>query len=914
MPYPFPSQNRNGPSGSHIGAEGYPKDAIKRMAVLFTDVLGSSSFFRSHGDIAGRRMLRKHQDLASPPILEHGGAVVKMLGDSVMAYFLDAQEALKSAIEIQERFRTHNRGKEPKDQIRIRLGVHFGDGIVEERDIFGDVVNTAAKFLPLVKGDQIVISQQVRDQVQGLPSIRLEPFEIPEGTFLPKGFTLYEVLWEEGIHFDPLVKTLVYFKPLFNLGKTGFAKAWNGLLDAKARFWGGGVETETLLEDRSVVVIVNEPVFSLTLAKRITEHLRTHLGEDAAPFLPIQILIDSGPYLRAGRIDTGALRVNWDEIKPGGVYISPPAHGLIKRSANLSIRPEPDPNRPQAFFEISLHQGQKPGSRLFLYQNVLIQGNFSPCFYCGDRRHPSSSCPSKGFTEMTHGLSRLGYRPLEEINNLFLNYINSMNQTGAPGGRSVPRGPAAADKSAQWAHEGFYELKAVYQLRFFRTLWDSRDENWNRIKERAGGSGEGGLVWIGQDCIRVSNMEQAQSILLDALNRTPQDYKVYCALAFLNIEKEDYPLAKHYLQKALNKTETTPQKILVCFLLSRLYDLGQDPGRAEEMIRKIRYLNPYCPEAVYQEIVFQFRRGRTAPALHHLIKLIKRNREYYLYALIDPELAAHSEMIHPGLKDLLEETRSEAIEITGRAKETLERIKQWLDEEDKDALEARSQWKKVEELSRVDSYFGFLDIIHFGRNIITRGLRGIEERREQLSAVLDELIERTDQYLAFVKGFQYPFLTDTIKRELVQLRARLNKDWAMSEPKKAGRFKEAFGLARALSAELDEIGPRLERLDKVRRALLFVTGFFKKSLIFQAANLLVAMILFPIMVYYLNFLVPVFSITSQNVWGYQKGVLIVGGVLGLFLAIVSTAKSMPVENGLRPDAHAKSHSISAEAS
>ena len=93
---------------------GYSKDAIKKMAVLFTDIVGSSKYFKKHGDIQGRKMLKVHQDLASPPINEFGGTVVKMLGDSVMAYFLNPEYALKSAIKIQQKFQAYNKGKSEK--------------------------------------------------------------------------------------------------------------------------------------------------------------------------------------------------------------------------------------------------------------------------------------------------------------------------------------------------------------------------------------------------------------------------------------------------------------------------------------------------------------------------------------------------------------------------------------------------------------------------------------------------------------------------------------------------------------------------------------------------------------------------------------------------------------------------------
>ena len=96
------------------------------MAVLFTDVVGSSSYFKSQGNLAGREMLQLHQDLASAPIAEHSGIIVKTLGDSVLAYFFDPEEAMKSAVKIQQKFWLNNKGKDHENQIHVRIGIHFG--------------------------------------------------------------------------------------------------------------------------------------------------------------------------------------------------------------------------------------------------------------------------------------------------------------------------------------------------------------------------------------------------------------------------------------------------------------------------------------------------------------------------------------------------------------------------------------------------------------------------------------------------------------------------------------------------------------------------------------------------------------------------------------------------------------------
>ncbi|MBN2124724.1 MAG: hypothetical protein JW821_10550 [Deltaproteobacteria bacterium] len=862
---------------------GHPGNAIEKMAVLFTDIVGSSGYFKARGDVAGRKMLKEHQDLASPAVFEHGGVVVKMLGDSVMAYFLDPREALKSGMKIQQRFRDFNREKTSEDQIHIRLCIHYGDGIVEDGDIFGDVVNMAAKFLPVAQGDQILISREIYEQVQGLLPIRVEQVSFPEDAPIPDDMILYAVMWDEGMDLNPLSKILLYFRPLFQMGTPDFPGIWDRLLRMKNELRTNRIEKASVLQDKSLVLILNDPGSALTFCSEIRDFLNINLGRAGALFLPVQIVADLGVYLRAGALVLDNLHIPWDSLEPGRIHISPSAYNIIRSSGTLSLPSRPESDRTRPFFKISLDGQEKDDKALFLYQGVLSGGAEKPCFYCGDTRHPAMRCPSKRLTELTEGLNRLGYLTLEEINRAFFTFLSE----GVLHLESDAEIGLNANRPAEWAFLSFYELKTVCQLRFFRTIWNAREENWNKIRERKDDRGNGGLVWIGQDCIRVSNLDQAESILKETLKKDPMDYKAYCGLGFLNVEKDEPGEAKHYFKKALEYVRTGPQKIFMLFLLARLYEIENDQLRAEDMVRKILQINPHCPEAVYKDILFQFRRGKEGAALQQLSDLIKKAREYYIVALIDPELAPFSEMIAAKLKSLLEEAQGEAQVVQTKAEQEMGKIQKWLDEEEDEVREARSLWNRIRELSGKEGYFAYLDIIHFGNSLINMARVNVEERRKRLTELLMEMRGRVERDLAFIRAFPYGFLIDRQRKELRRIQLRVEKNWTLEEPR-AVKFKEAFALAEELLSDLKQIEMRLERLDVFRRILIFLTSFVRKSLIFQSANLLIAIIFFPIIAYYLNFLVPDFRITPDSIWAYQKYILTLGGLSGGLLAVITS--------------------------
>ncbi len=137
------------------------------VTVMFTDIKGSTNYFETYGDIEGRLMVQKHNEILFPLVEKHRGRVIKTIGDAIMAAFEEPVEAVRSAIDMQEALFEYNRKKkEKKDQIQIRIGVNTGEGLVEKKDIFGDVVNVAARVESLTEPNEIMISSPVYEEVR----------------------------------------------------------------------------------------------------------------------------------------------------------------------------------------------------------------------------------------------------------------------------------------------------------------------------------------------------------------------------------------------------------------------------------------------------------------------------------------------------------------------------------------------------------------------------------------------------------------------------------------------------------------------------------------------------------------------------------------------------------------------------
>ncbi len=134
-----------------------------KSIVMFADVAGSTSMYENMGDEAARDRISKALNFLISICNRHQGKLVKTIGDEILVYFLDADMALLSAESIQKVM--ENDHSPETVGVSIRIGMHYGNIILEENDIFGDTVNVAARVVDLAKARQILTTKAVIDKV-----------------------------------------------------------------------------------------------------------------------------------------------------------------------------------------------------------------------------------------------------------------------------------------------------------------------------------------------------------------------------------------------------------------------------------------------------------------------------------------------------------------------------------------------------------------------------------------------------------------------------------------------------------------------------------------------------------------------------------------------------------------------------
>lgn len=139
-------------------------------AILFTDIVGSTQYFATHGDQAGMRMLEVHNEALFPVIEQANGRIIKTIGDSIMAVFSHPTDAMRAGFALQRRLTDARSSISELNDIHIRVGVHYGMVIERDNDVFGDTVNLAERVKSHAEADQVFVSRNLRDLVRTDPA------------------------------------------------------------------------------------------------------------------------------------------------------------------------------------------------------------------------------------------------------------------------------------------------------------------------------------------------------------------------------------------------------------------------------------------------------------------------------------------------------------------------------------------------------------------------------------------------------------------------------------------------------------------------------------------------------------------------------------------------------------------------
>ncbi|MFZ4480715.1 MAG: adenylate/guanylate cyclase domain-containing protein [Rhodoferax sp.] len=165
--------------------------------VVFTDLFGSTSVYEALGNAQATQAVTQVTNWIAKTITAHGGRVVKLLGDGVLALFHNNRSAINAVVEIQRKHQERMAKAAVAHRLPIRVGVSCGDVEIVAGDCYGDAVNVAARLSDLSGAHQIWANSAALEGINEAEGVRfrvLGPISI-RGRAEP--CTVYQVDWED---------------------------------------------------------------------------------------------------------------------------------------------------------------------------------------------------------------------------------------------------------------------------------------------------------------------------------------------------------------------------------------------------------------------------------------------------------------------------------------------------------------------------------------------------------------------------------------------------------------------------------------------------------------------------------------------------------------------------------------------
>jgi adenylate cyclase len=167
--------------------------SLVRYAVMFADLVGSTRIYAVLGNLAGHAVVEAFVQRNAWVAQQHGGRLVKAVGDAVLSIFSSPDQAIRAAGTLQRQAMSEPCAGE---KVRLHIGIHYGDLMEEGEDIFGDTVNLAAYLSDMASPEQIltseatygILSEELKATCRPIFRIRIKD--------TARETVIYQVLWD----------------------------------------------------------------------------------------------------------------------------------------------------------------------------------------------------------------------------------------------------------------------------------------------------------------------------------------------------------------------------------------------------------------------------------------------------------------------------------------------------------------------------------------------------------------------------------------------------------------------------------------------------------------------------------------------------------------------------------------------
>lgn len=823
------------------------KEPTQKIAVLFTDMKGSTTFYKKHGNLAGRIMIQKLNDMLFPIIQKHRGVVVKTIGDSIMAYFTSPAEALWAAVKMQKHLQEYNRENSAENRLLIRTAINYGHGIIEKNDIFGDVVNIAGKLISNCDALQIIVTESLYEKVKNIKTLSFTRYRIKDVTKELKGLILFQANWETA---ETPEETGRFYLLTLSIEKNDQKSSCPATPQTALRLLKQDADRTVSLTGSGANLIFNQWTPCIEAAK---EALRTYL--DAAPAgqtLP-HVLRFGLHSMDAEDLDSISSVSSFSDPLYAGRKADP--YGIMLTAAfHSSMSPEYrsactiHQEYPEKIYVFHCDDLKKQSRKITNLIPETERGvDTRPCFYCSSTSHSPGQCPSKFIRKKTSYLEKLGYIPSTKLHNFFQKNFSSIVRP-LKSGTHEERFEMLFKENCQdlytKAFFSFYEISELFQLRSLRQIYLEKNPNIKNPQSPK-------EILLGEDCLRVSKQEEAQKYFLQALKEQPEDYRALIALGIFCIEASKADEAVSCFTRALSFSMDSSLKNYIHLLIARVYETSGAPDHALAELKKTDPSFSGRKDIIYYSAVLLAKTGEIDAAVGMFTALIRFSLRYHLMIALNPELNTVQDRITGLLTKEFTSLKNKSSESIEKIRSLLEECRHSLDQDNEEYLKADALYRKALTLYREESPAGLLDIQGFEININALITGAASKTFGRLRRKISAYRKVLDDNFTFLDRFPYNQVLSKkdfdLQDEFKALIDDARQTVGTLSPKHLNKAKELTAQLQAVSAKVVFNQKRLDIISK----MLFVMEFCLKSFfVFFISGLVTTFIFTSILVGY----------------------------------------------------------------
>ena len=181
-----------------------PTEERQLAAIMFTDMVGYSALTQRDEALAFE-LLEEHRRIVREVLAHFHGTEIKTIGDAFLLQFRSALEAVQCALEVQRTFAKRNHDVPRERRIELKIGIHLGDLVHRDGDVYGDGVNIASRIEALAGPGGVCISEDVERQVRSAVDVHVEklaPTEL-KNIQLPMSLFRLALPWQQGMKTEP---------------------------------------------------------------------------------------------------------------------------------------------------------------------------------------------------------------------------------------------------------------------------------------------------------------------------------------------------------------------------------------------------------------------------------------------------------------------------------------------------------------------------------------------------------------------------------------------------------------------------------------------------------------------------------------------------------------------------------------